>query len=293
MARDLPPMTPLVSFVAAAETRSFARAAEKLFVTPAAISKAVKTLEANLGVALFVRGPQHVRLTDIGRQYYDQVGGALSVIDHASANVRASRRQSLTICAFPSLVMRWLVPRWSRLQAAHPDIDINFATTLGRYDLLTGPIDGALLTEERDFQGCEAEFLLALQRFPVCAPGLRGATGPLHHPDQLEGLTLLHAQTRRHDWRDWLAAAGVDTVDPESGLVLESSSVAYQAAIEGLGVAIGLSDLVRQDLASGQLHAPFGEALAIPLGMFLVRAPHARENAALSRFAEWLREARG
>lgn len=286
-------MVPLVSFSAAAETGSFARASEKLCVTAAAVSKAIKTLETDLGVELFVRRPQQVVLTDIGRQYYEQVSAALGVIDRATAEVRAQReRQTLTICAFPSFVIRWLLPRWSQLHAAHPDIEVNFATTLGHYDLQRDPIDAALLTEERDFQGCDAEYLFTMDCFPVCSPNLRDSARPLRHPGQLAEQTLLHAQTRSQDWHDWTATAGVPEIDTDQGLVLESSSVAYQAAIEGLGVAIGLGDLVRQDLERGLLCAPFGTNPSLPLKLFLVRAPHAGKNSALRRLGDWIRAAR-
>lgn len=289
----LPPLAPLVTFAAAAETGSFARAAEKLCVTPAAVSKGVKTLEADLGAALFLRRPQKVVLTEAGRHYYQQISGALGVIDRASAELRNRRvRRPLTLCAFPSLVMRWLLPRWSRLQAAHPDIDVNFATTLGHYDLHRDPIDAALLTEERDFQNCNAEYLFTIDCFPVCSPALCDGRPPLAEPGALAGQTLLHAQTRRLDWRNWLSRAGLDDLRPAQELTLESSSVAYQAAIEGLGIAIGLGDLVQQDLERGALCAPFGTGLSLPLRMYLVRAPHARRDPALPRLADWIRTTR-
>jgi len=293
MLKGLPPLAPLVTFVVAAETRSFARAAEKLLVTQAAVSKAVKSLEGYLGTTLFVRGPRSVTLTDAGVRYYEAVRDALRTVERATIRECEGRsRPALTVVAYPSFVLRWLVPRMRSFRSTHPEIDIRFATTLGELELQGEDMKAAILTEERDFRGCDSEYLFTFELFPVCSPRLRDGPRPLRYPEDLRDHTLLHVQTRADDWSRWLRVAAINGVDATSGLMLESSSMAYQAAIDELGVAMALGDLVMDDLRHGRLCAPFGRSVHVPVRLYLVYPPEFRGTSVLSSFGDWMRAAR-
>jgi LysR family glycine cleavage system transcriptional activator len=279
----------LNTFVICANSATFAAASRELNITPTAVSKNVRTLEKQLGVTLFNRAHRKVTLTEAGAFYAERLSGALERIDDATKALRArERRETLTICAFPSLVMRWLIPRWSAFNSAHPDIDVRYATTMGPVDFERDAVDAVILAEDREFLGYDAELLFRAELIPVCSPALLNGTPPIRTPQALQEHTLLHAQTRPDDWARWLTTAGVDGIDTQQGMTLESTSIAYQAAIEGLGVAIGIRELIPQDLARGLLVTPFQDLPKLSLDYFLVMPERMKDNRNLLRFRDWI-----
>jgi LysR family glycine cleavage system transcriptional activator len=279
----------LNTFVICSRSSTFAAASKELNITPTAVSKNIRTLEKQLGVTLFNRAHRKVILTEAGAFYAERLSGALERIEDATEALLArERRETLTICAFPSLVMRWLIPRWSAFNSAHPDIDVRYTTTLGPIDFERDAVDAVILAEDRDFLGYHAEFLFRAELVPVCSPLLLNGTPPIRTPQDLRKHTLLHAQTRPDDWARWLTTAGVEGIDTHQGLTLESTSIAYQAAIEGLGVAIGIRELIPQDLARGLLVTPFQDLPKLLLNYLLVMPERMKGNRNLLRFRDWV-----
>ncbi len=279
----------LNTFVKCSETRTFSAAAKELNITPTAVSKNIRTLESQLGVTLFRRAHRRVALTDAGAFYAERLRGAFERIEEATQALLArERRETLTICAFPSLVMRWLIPRWSAFKDAHPDIDVRYATTMGPVDFERDAVDAVILAEDREFLGYDAEFLFRAELVPVCSPALIDGQPPLQSPRDLHRHTLLHAQTRPNDWARWLDAAGIGGIDATQGMTLESTSIAYQGAIEGLGVAMGIRELIPQDLARGLLVTPFRHLPKVSLDYFLVAPDRMKGNRNLQRFRDWI-----
>lgn len=123
-------MTALPAFEAAARHLSFTKAAEELFVTHGAISRAIKNLEQQLDVTLFDRGTRSVRLTAIGEPYARAVREAL---DHlaVATSIATTRRSdtTLTVSTSGGFAGKWLVPRLYRFHRAHSEIDVRVSTT--------------------------------------------------------------------------------------------------------------------------------------------------------------------
>jgi LysR family glycine cleavage system transcriptional activator len=279
----------LNTFVTCTKTGEFLAAARELNITPTAVSKNIRTLENQLGVTLFRRSHRKVELTAAGNFYAERLSGVFERIEEATKALLArERRETLTICAFPSLVMRWLIPRWSAFKDAHPDIDVRFTTTLSPVDFDRDAVDAVILAEDREFLGYDAEFLFKAELVPVCSPALIAGRPPLENPNDLQRHNLLHAQTRPNDWARWLAAMGIESVDPRQGMTLESTSIAYQGAIEGLGVAMGIRELIPQDLARGLLVAPFHGLPNVSIDYFLVAPERMAGNNNLRRFRDWI-----
>jgi DNA-binding transcriptional LysR family regulator len=103
---------------------------------------------------------------------------------------------------------------------------------------------------------------------------------------------LLHTDTRKHAWRDWLRLTGVTSVDPTAGQRFEIFYFLLQAAVSGFGVAIGPHPLVADDVAAGRLVAPFG---FVPNGLSMyISYPKARAtDPQVVAFRDWLLEAGG
>ena len=125
MYRKLPPMAALRAFEAAAQLVSFKAAAAQLHRTPSAISHQIRSLEDELGTVLFHRDAHGLRLTDAGREYYRDVHGVLEALGEATARARQGHGEdTVTISLFPSLAVRWLIPRLQAFRERWPDIEI-------------------------------------------------------------------------------------------------------------------------------------------------------------------------
>ena len=112
MNRRLPPLGALRAFEAAARHESFAKAADELAVTPAAVSQQIRQLEADLGVSLFRRLPRGLVLTQAGRSALPELGKAFAHLARAVEGVRGgSLVGPLVVSVIPSFAGRWLVPR--------------------------------------------------------------------------------------------------------------------------------------------------------------------------------------
>jgi len=289
MRRRLPPLNPLKSAESAARHASFLLASEELGVTPSAISRQVRALEDHLGVDLFVRGHRQVETTPEGRAYLNEIADALDRIAAATARIASpGRRGVLAVAAYPTFAIRWLVPRWGRFYDLHPEIDVQLTTTLAPVDFARDPFDAAIRVGDGDWPGCGSLRLCDVAMFPVCSPALLEHGPPLDTPADLGRHVLLHSVPRPRDWERWLEAAGATGVDAEAGLRFDSLSLAFQAAIEGIGVAVGIEALVADDLARGRLVRPFAAARDSSRPFHLVWPTRKANDPRLRAFVDWL-----
>ncbi|MDP6692596.1 MAG: LysR substrate-binding domain-containing protein [Alphaproteobacteria bacterium] len=255
--RHLPTMSALKAFEAAGRHGSFLDAAAELNLTPGAISRQIRNLEEFLGKKLFERRHKQVHLTALGRDYLAEIKGPLGRLADASQRIRElDQNSTISICAYPTIAIRWLIPRWGALYDRNPNVDIRLTTSLNVAEFGSNDYDLTIQVQgdEAARDGFSVEKLLDVDTFPVCAPALAET---IHKPGDLAGQTLLHAAPRLTDWRQWLDFAGVDQVDADGGLNFESTNLAIHAAIEGLGIAIGIEALIQDELANGQLVCPF------------------------------------
>jgi LysR family glycine cleavage system transcriptional activator len=285
----LPPLRALRAFEAAARHLSFARAAEELFVTPAAISQQIKQLEDSLGVVLFRRGARlalephaeeaALALTDAFRR----LGRAAEML------VPDDAARPLVVSAPPAFASRWLVPRLERFQAQHPEIELHLSSTLRLVDLEREGVDLAIRYGSGRYPGLLVERLRLEEVVAVSAPRL---AEDLHMPADLCEVHLLVNQTMGWDpdfpdWPRWLAEAGVVPPRPLRLRPFGDAALVIEAALAGLGVALVWRTLVSGELASGRLVALFpGRPLSS--AYHLVTAPSRRERPSLRIFRDWV-----
>jgi LysR family glycine cleavage system transcriptional activator len=288
MSRKLPPLTALPSFEAAARHLSFSRAAEELNVTHGAVSRAIKNLEDQLGVLLFERATRSVHLTAVGEPYALAVRDALDRLAAATALATARHSNSiLNVSTSDGFAGRWLVPRLYRFRQAHDDIDVRVATTGKLTNFLGDGIDIAIRYGGGNYPGLTSEFLTGEEVFPVCSPRLLEGAHPLRKPEDLRHHTLIH-HGFPIDWAAWLSSAGVEVVDPHSGLTFDSTTFAVESAVQGEGVVLGRTMLVAVDLAAGRLVRPFDHALKSPSSFYVVHPPDATRQRKVRAFRDWL-----
>jgi len=294
MSRRLPPLNALRAFEAAARHLSFSKAAEELHVTPAAISHQVKALEGHLGVELFRRLNRALLLTEAGQAC---LPGLREGFDHLARAVDAVQawdtRRPLTVSTAPSFGAKWLVPRLERFRQANPGIEVRVDASPELIDFAREDVDVAVRYGTGDYPGLHVERLLVEEVYPVCSPRLLEGSRPLRVPDDLRHHTLLHVDWQQQpeawpDWSMWLRAAGVAGVDPTKGPHFSMSTMAAQAAIEGHGVALGSSVLLRDDLAAGRLVKPFELRFPVDFAYYLVYPESHGERPKVIAFREWL-----
>jgi LysR family transcriptional regulator, glycine cleavage system transcriptional activator len=272
------------AFEAAARGGSFAAAGSELNVSAAAISRMVHLLEERLGVALFERKANRLALTAAGRAYQSGLTPIFDALASLTAQVTApSALRVLTIGVGPTFAMRWLIPRLAAFRKEEPDIEVRI-TTGGAAAPFGDDWSCGIKLGDGAWPGLVAEPLFAADLLPVCAPRL---AAPLKRPADLKGPSLLRVAHSPDDWPSWLKAAGVTRANAR-GPEFQFYGQALQAAVDGLGVAMGIRPYIDDDLAAGRLVAPFG--LSVPKGMrwYLVYRSFQTERRDFSAFRRWI-----
>jgi len=290
MYRRLPPMAALRAFEAAAQLLSFKQAAAQLYRTPSAISHQIRRLEDELGTPLFHRDPHGLRLTEAGRTYLESVHAALDGLGDATTRLRREHGEGpVTISLFPSLAVRWLIPRLNDFRECHPEVEIELVSSVRQADFEGGVIDAAIRFGAGQWPGLRCDALMVEECFPVCSPAVAAGPPALERPVDLARAILLHNGAHPREWAQWLAAAGIAGVSAERGPVFDASNEVLAAAANGIGVALGRRPLIEGDIEAGRLVAPFEVSVRTPGRYWLVAPEATAERSALAAFREWLR----
>src|SRR3954471_15383996 len=287
----LPSLNGLRAFEAAARHLSFTLAASELNVTQTAISHQIKRLEQELGIRLFVRQNRALALTPEARDYLPGVRAAFNDLRLATDRVlRKDNDHVLTVSTLATLAAKCLLPRLSNFQETHPGIDVHITTSTSLVDFRSGDVDAAIRYGRGNWPGLRAAWLMASELFRVCSPALLKGDKPLRCPEDLVHWTLLHSSGGYDDdWRLWLTAAGLPAdISKQPGLSFDLIFMTVQAAIDGIGVAMGRTSYVESDIAKGRLVVPFKIALPADAGFYLVSPQAKADSPKLSAFREWL-----
>ena len=258
MKRILPPLNALRAFEAAGRLGSFKEAAAELHVTHGAVSQHVRALEAWLGASLFERHNRRVALTPAAQAYLAEIGPVFEQLSQATARYGFGETvcQTLSVNAPATFTLRWLVPRLAKFRAAHPDVDVRVETSNESLESLNETYDVIVRGGPDTFYGYSMRPFLSEERIPVCSAALLQRL-PLRTPDELRQHTLLHTSSLPRVWPDWLASADIPALRPAAALTFDHFYLTLQAAVDGIGIAMGPTALVADDLAAGRLVAPF------------------------------------
>ena len=284
--RFLPSISALLAFEAVARLGSATAAAQELSLTQSAISRQLKTLEDQLGVALILRKGRQLSLSDAGAAYVPQVRDILNRLAQASVSVRTNPNGgSLNLAILPAFGMHWLAPRLRDFAEAHPEVTVNLSTRLKPFAIGDSPFDAAIHFGHEDWPGVRYLPLMPETVVPVCAPDMLAV--PLTQAADILAHPLLHLETRPRGWARWLAALGV-TAEPPAGMVFDQFSTMAQAAIHGLGVALLPTFFAQPYLRDGQLMLASAQSTQSIGSYYLVWPEERDEGAALASFRTWL-----
>ena len=294
MSRRLPPLNALRAFEAAARHLSFTKAAEELFVTQAAVSHQVKSLEEHLGMPLFRRFNRRLAMTDAAQSYYPALRDALDAIDQATRRLSLHDDDTtLRVSVLPSLAAKWLMPRLPEFRRRHPEVEVLISAADGLVDFGREDFHMGIRFGAGRYPGLAITQLMSDSIFPVCAPKLLSGPKALRQPADLKHHTLLHDDMARrdessNDWEGWLTFVGITGIDPRRGPAFSHSSMVLTAAIDGEGVALGRLSLAVDDLAAGRLVCPFGPVMEAPLAYYAVSPLALADRPMVRLFREWL-----
>src|SRR5690606_29262064 len=186
----------------------------------------------------------------------------------------------------PSLAIRWLVPRLAAFHGLHPELDVEVATGTPMESSVYDDIDFTSQVGEGNWPGMTAIRLFPDAFLPVCSAAIAQS---IKRPEDLLRWPLLHSMMRMEAWEVWLAHHGLTAQYPSGTIRFANAALAYEAAAEGLGIAMAQYAYVATDLASGKLHTPFPEPVSTPSSYYLVTSNHKAMLPKNLAFADWVR----
>lgn len=289
----LPRLDYFLTFEAAAELESFAAAAKELNVSETAISRKIRLLEQHYDCALFVRGHRSVQLTDHGRKLLSGITSPLQGIARLSEDMLSDRQRStVRMGATNSICSLWLMPRLSKFHQSNRNITISLVSSDRDSECLTEDFDLSILRGDGSWPGFSARKLFGETVFPVCAPGymenhirIQGAEALVDHAL----IEVSNNHTEWLNWKTWLARKGADPDRVRHSTFVNTYPLAIQAAVDGLGIALGWGHLVDRHLKTGALVRPLGaEHVRTNSGYYLLRREGATRQSESDVVANWL-----
>jgi LysR family transcriptional regulator, glycine cleavage system transcriptional activator len=290
----MPPLNALRAFEAVARHSSFARAAQELHVTKAAVAQQVRALEEDIGVRLVERNGRGLQLTESGAAGAGALAEGFALLAKAARAMREGEgRRFLVINSTPSFAATWLVGRIGKFKARHPETDVLIDANPTEDALDSGAADALIRWGAGKFLGPTATLLFKEDVFPVCAPRLVAGDDPLRSPEDLARHTLLHldwnpAHASWPTWSDWLNAAGARHVEATHGVFFNNMAMTLRAAAQGQGVALTSFAIAADELAAGRLVAPFKTSVATPFGYYFVCRPNEAGSPRIKALREFL-----
>ena len=292
----LPPLDLLRGFEAAARHLSFTRAAAELFVTQSAISRQIKTLENHLGVALFERRHRALLLTQEGQELHRATRELMDRLAETLARLGRRDSRMVTVSTTVTFASMWLVPRLAAFRQRHPDIEVRIAAENELIDMARGRIDAVIRYCKSGAAPAGALRLFGERTQLVATPKL---AKKIHKPADLARQVMLHlddpsGQWPWLSWRVWFEVMKLPPVEGAGRLHFSHYDQLIQAALQGQGVALGRSPLVRGALKAGTLTGLFGKAALSDRAYFIAASTNASSRPEVQAFIDWvMNEAKG
>ncbi|WP_231582042.1 LysR substrate-binding domain-containing protein [Puniceibacterium sp. IMCC21224] len=290
------PFTSLRAFEAVARHASFSGAADELGVSQSAVSQHVKSLEDWLGHALLTRGARRSQPNRDGARLAQAIAEGLGRISDVCEDIRDKRRadNTIVISCLPGFAFVWLFPRLMNFDLMHPDLSISITTDSGTGGFAEGQADIGIRYGTGHNPGFVVEKLMQEDVFPVCSPALLRGPHPLNDVADLVWHTQLRDEyapytTTPPNWEYWARENRLSLPTPARTRRFGQSNLVIQAAIQGIGVALGRGPLVMDALHGGRLVRPFSQTARSPLAYWLVYGEAQKKSDKIARFINWIK----
>jgi LysR family glycine cleavage system transcriptional activator len=287
-----PPLVWLRTFEASASQLSFARAAQELGLTAAAVSQQIRSLESHLGLTLFERLPRGVKLTATGRAYLPTVRRALDDLAMATIGlVGTASKRTLTIRCSVSFASLCLAPRLHMFRSAYPGVQIRLYASIWSDDLDDDRVDIDIRFGDGRWDGFDVEAVSLPISIPVCPPATAFSGDPAATLFELARASPIHIVGCENLWAQMGRALGWPDDAIDSGLCVDTSLIALEMVAAGSGSAMISRDLARQHCESGRVQAPPGIELRHDQCHYVLMPRRKRAHSADAlAFRRWLLE---
>jgi LysR family glycine cleavage system transcriptional activator len=283
----LPSLKFLKTFQVAATRLSFKAAADELFVTPSAVSHQIKTLEEQLGIALFERGPHSLALTEAGQHYLRHVEGIFARLETVTEQLRVSHgRGVVRLHVPPFFATEMLLPKLQTFLEVQPDTDIHINTILSPLQTHPADADLSIIVGAAPEIGYSAHKLFSQSFVPACSPALL-ARLPVRAVEDLNKHSLIAHEARRYGWEQWADSLGV-TLKPRKILRFDTMYAAAEAAEHGAGIALVSTRLANERFAHGTLRKVFDTELHTGESYYLILRTEDAQRADVQALTRWI-----
>lgn len=284
-------------FRIAGESPSFRVAAERLSVTQGAVTQRVQRLEARLGVKLFQRGERSIRLSPEGKLLFEAARHGFDEISEALTRIRSQQdRATVRVSCVPSLALEWLTPRLSCFIEQHADVHIEIFGEwhdIDRARMTAESVDIAIRYGAEPPKEAHIAFSFAEKIYPVVSPRLK--TQLLDASANERGILLLHdacpwdRALPTAEWDYWIRAYGVPWNAARRDLFFNLAQLAYRSAIEGVGIAMGRSMIVKPHVKRGLLVPALDETPLAAMALHVLTQSD-RSSGPTATVLNWLHE---
>jgi LysR family glycine cleavage system transcriptional activator len=282
------PLALLQTFVIVARCESMKTAAERLAVTPGAVSQRIRALEESTGQRMFTRTRTGVVVTSAGRRLFDRIDQPFRTIESAQTGLRQSRHaRRLVVNTVPSFAATWLVPRLGGFSRKHPNIEIVVEVDTRLVDPRTEPVDLVIRHGLGKYSGLKSVWLMAPELIVVASPRLLRSGPRIGTPADCLAYPLLQ-DPGRHDWPLWLEAHGVASDRGDRGAAFADDHLLVRAAASGQGLALVRDIYADDEIRTGRLVKALDIRWPTKFGYYLAGLPPTFAKPFVRRFAEWL-----
>jgi DNA-binding transcriptional LysR family regulator len=278
------------TFAAVADHGGFSAAARKLRLSPAAVTRSVAALEAELGTQLFRRTTRVVALTDEGARFLVSAKRILADTQASMAGLRdmdTALRGSLVVTAPVMFGNLYVAPLLLSFLRSHPEVRARSLLVDRVVDLVAEGIDVAVRIAHLEDSTLRAAKVGAVRRVVVASPGYLATHGTPEHARDLRGHHIV-AFSMGEPAREWTFTRGRSTtrvpIDPR--LVTNSTETSLRAALAGRGITRALSYQVASDVRAGRLVVLLPQLEPPPIPVHVVHAAGAEAPARVRAFID-------
>jgi LysR family glycine cleavage system transcriptional activator len=265
-------------------------AAEHLNITQAAVSHRIHQLEAALGQPLFLRQGHRLEPTPAAHVLADAVRNSNRILQDALNVIgRRPHSKALTVSMLPALASKWLAPRLSGMMKELSTVDLRITASRQFVDFQRDSIDAAIRYGRGRWPRIRSRHLCDEWLAPVISPSLLQGIDP-SCSDALHRFPLMRSDNP-DTWENWFEAAPYSKPPLRGFIFFDEDAAMIEAAIAGIGVALGRAALVANDIRSGRLIAPFGHSIISRFGYWFVQDDETAENLVHLEFYRWAQTA--
>lgn len=285
----IPNVELLATFLAVYSDANFSLSAQRLNITPSAVSHRIKRLESELGLVLFERSPHHVLATEAGAKLAREIEPGFKILETAFAQSNPRGERSLEIEVEPAFSTKWLAPRLKKFLNENPSLKLQLNLSDKRLEFSGQTQIAIKWGQPENWPEYMCEPLMGLTFTPMCSQEFI-EKNKLFSPADLLRCVLLHDRNYE-DWTAWAHLVGLPLEHFKSGHIIRDTPLLEQTAIEGDGVALYAMELAEAALRRGDLTAPFPEATLRSNSCYmLLKHPKRRLSDVGKSFEKWIRQ---